>query len=59
MPPQQLFPSGGFMTFTLHGPRFSAGPFFLPKFLAGADQSARPVSAETGCHSCPTMAPPT
>jgi hypothetical protein len=37
------------MTFTLHGPRFSAGPFFLPKFLAGPinrrDRSAqKPVA---------------
>jgi hypothetical protein len=31
VPPQQLFPSGGFITFkTIKGPSSSCGPLFLP-----------------------------
>ncbi|AIC29690.1 hypothetical protein IE4771_PA00184 (plasmid) [Rhizobium etli bv. mimosae str. IE4771] len=29
VPPQQLFPSGGLLTFTLHGPRFPLAHFFI------------------------------
>ncbi|AYG64245.1 hypothetical protein CCGE525_36630 (plasmid) [Rhizobium jaguaris] len=29
MPPQQLFPSGGLLTFTLHGPRFPLAHFLF------------------------------
>ncbi|AGB73274.1 hypothetical protein RTCIAT899_PA00920 (plasmid) [Rhizobium tropici CIAT 899] len=29
MPPQQLFPSGGLLTFTLQGPRFPLAHFFI------------------------------
>jgi hypothetical protein len=33
VPPQQLFPSGGLITFiTIKGPSFSCGPLFLPRF---------------------------
>ncbi|POH34087.1 hypothetical protein ATY30_00250 [Sinorhizobium americanum] len=33
VPPQQLFPSGGFLTFTLHGPRFPLAHFFVSHLI--------------------------
>ena len=39
------------MTFTLHGPRFSVGPFFLPKFSAGAIDR-RDRSRRSRCCAC-------
>nr|AEI89661.1 hypothetical conserved protein [Sinorhizobium fredii GR64] len=33
VPPQQLFPSGGLLTFTLHGPRFPLAHFFIAHLI--------------------------
>jgi hypothetical protein len=44
VPPHLLFPSGGRITFTPYGPRFSVGPFFL-SIIHPTRSSQRPTLA--------------
>jgi len=54
VPPQQLFPSGGLLTFTLHGPRFPLAHFFVSYLIPIDIQS---LQADAFCR--PARQPPT